>query len=84
LIHQYDAHVKAGNDGSPVIFKPPLEQFKPDALMSTDDAVALHDSTYNKHKHSFLFVRHGGFEETFLADNVELRSGQDRTPFLPR
>jgi hypothetical protein len=69
LIHQYETHVKQGNDGTPVIFKPPMEQFKPDALMSTDDAVALHDSTYKKHKNAFLFVRHGGFEETFLADN---------------
>jgi len=71
LIHQHDSHVKQGNDGIPVIFKPPIESFKPDALMSTDDAVALLDSTYKKHKHAFLFVRHGGFEETFLADNEE-------------
>ncbi len=69
LMHQYDQHIKQGHDGIPVIFKPPLEQFKPDALMSTDDAVALLDSNYNKHKNAFIFVRHGGFEETFLADN---------------
>jgi hypothetical protein len=71
LMHQLDAHIKQGHDGIPVIFKPPLEQFKPDALMSTDDAVALLDSNYKKHKHAFSFVRHGGFEETFLADNEE-------------
>ncbi|KFY82236.1 hypothetical protein V500_10700, partial [Pseudogymnoascus sp. VKM F-4518 (FW-2643)] len=71
LIHQHDHHVKQGNDGIPVTFKPPIESFKPDALMSTDDAVALLDSTYKKHKNAFLFVRHGGFEETFLADNEE-------------
>ncbi|KAH6668808.1 hypothetical protein B0J14DRAFT_150949 [Halenospora varia] len=69
LIHQHETHIKQGHDGIPVIFKPPLEQFKPDALMSTDDAVALLDSTYKKHKNAFIFVRHGGFEETFLADN---------------
>ncbi|KAG4425627.1 hypothetical protein IFR04_001324 [Cadophora malorum] len=69
LIHQLDSHVKQGHDGIPVIFKPPLDSFKPDALMSTDDAVALLDSTYKKHKNAFVFVRHGGFEETFLADN---------------
>ncbi|KAI9650353.1 hypothetical protein NHQ30_000366 [Ciborinia camelliae] len=69
LMHQHESHIKQGHDGSPVIFKPPLEQFKPDALMSTDDAVALVDSTYKKHKHAFVFVRHGGFEETFLAEN---------------
>ena len=69
LIHQHDDHIKKGNDGIPVIFKPPIDSFKPDALMSTDDAVALLDSTYKKHKNAFLFVRHGGFEETFLADD---------------
>lgn len=71
LMHQYEVHIKQGHDGIPVIFKPPLEQFKPEALMSTDDAVALLDSTYKKHKNAFIFVRHGGFEETFLADNEE-------------
>ncbi|KAG0647782.1 transport sec73 [Hyphodiscus hymeniophilus] len=71
LMHQHESHVKQGHDGMPVIFKPPLEQFKPDALMSTDDAVALRDSTYRKHKNAFVFVRHGGFEETFLADNED-------------
>ncbi|OAF57114.1 hypothetical protein VC83_05911 [Pseudogymnoascus destructans] len=71
LIHQHDHHVKQGNDGIPVTFKPPIESFKPDALMSTDDAVALLDSTYKKHKNAFLFVRHGRFEETFLADNED-------------
>ncbi|KAI9780456.1 MAG: hypothetical protein M1839_006730 [Geoglossum umbratile] len=69
LIHQYDAHHKHGHAGAPVTFKPPLENFKPDALMSTDDAVALLDSSYRKHKNAFVFVRHGGFEETFLADS---------------
>jgi hypothetical protein len=69
LMHQLETHIKQGHDSIPVIFKPPLDQFKPDALMSTDDAVALLDSTYKKHKNAFVFVRHGGFEETFLADN---------------
>ncbi|PMD40733.1 hypothetical protein L207DRAFT_488671 [Hyaloscypha variabilis F] len=71
LMHQLEQHIKQGHDGAPVIFKPPLDQFKPDALMSTDDAVALLDSTYKKHKNAFVFVRHGGFEETFLADNEQ-------------
>lgn len=69
LIHQYDIHHKLGSAGTPVTFRPPLEQFKPDVLMSTEDAVALVDNTYKKHKHAFVFVRHGGFEETFLAEN---------------
>lgn len=69
LMHQHDSHHKHGLPGSPVIFKPPLEQFKPDVLTSTEDAVALLDTNYKKHKHALVFVRHGGFEETFLADN---------------
>lgn len=69
LMHQYESHVKQGQDGIPIIFKPPLETFKPDALMSTDGAVALLDSTYRKHKHAFVYVRHGGLEEVLLADD---------------
>jgi hypothetical protein len=71
LMHQYETHIKQGHDGIPVIFKPPLDQFKPDALMSTDGAVALLDSTYKKHKHAFTYVRHGGFEEVLLADDED-------------
>ncbi|KAI4192095.1 MAG: hypothetical protein LQ348_003267 [Seirophora lacunosa] len=69
LMHQCSSHHKHGLAGSPCVLKPPLEQFKPDSLMSTEDAVALLDSSYKKHKHAFVFVRHGGFEETFLAEN---------------
>ncbi|KAM7217849.1 protein transport protein sec73 [Rhypophila decipiens] len=71
LMHQYDEHVKKGHGVDPCIFKPPLEQFKPDALMSTDGAVALMDSSYKKHKHAFVYVRHGGLEEVLLADDEE-------------
>jgi len=71
LMHQYETHIRHGHDGIPIIFQPPLEQFKPDALMSTDGAVALLDSSYRKHKHAFTYVRHGGFEEVLLADNEE-------------
>lgn len=69
LLQQHEAHVKQGNEGAPVVFKPPLEQFKPDVLFSTEGAVALVDSTYRKHKHAFVYVRHGGIEETLLADD---------------
>ena len=69
LISQCNSHHKYGLAGLPCVFKPPLEQFKPDVLMSTEDAVALQDTSYKKHKHSLLFIRHGGFEETFLADS---------------
>ncbi|KAA8634153.1 hypothetical protein SMACR_07025 [Sordaria macrospora] len=71
LMHQFEDHVKKGHDGDPCIFKPPLEEFKPDALMSTDGAVALMDASYKKHKHAFVYVRHGGFEEVLLAEDDE-------------
>lgn len=69
LMHQYDSHVKAGHDGIPLIFKPPLDDFKPDALMSTEGAVALMDTTYKKHKNAFVYVRSGGLDEVLLADD---------------
>ncbi|KAL9111203.1 MAG: hypothetical protein Q9227_004280 [Pyrenula ochraceoflavens] len=73
LISQQESHeksaLKAGSEVSPVLFKPPLTEFKPDALMSMDDAVALLDTSYRKHKHAFTFVKHGGFEEVFLAND---------------
>ncbi|KAI6783192.1 Protein transport protein sec73 [Emericellopsis cladophorae] len=69
LMHQYESHIKAGNDDIPIIFKPPLEHFKPDGLMSTHGAVALHDSQYKKHKNAFVYVRSGGLDEVLLADN---------------
>ncbi|KAH8696047.1 putative guanyl-nucleotide exchange factor [Talaromyces proteolyticus] len=52
-----------------LVFKPPVTEFKPDSIMSTSDAVALIDSAYKKHKHAFLFVRHNGLEEVFLANS---------------
>ena len=69
LMHQYESHQKSGRSGMPVIFKPPLEQFKPDFLLSTDDVVALTDSQYKKHKHAFVFTRQNEFQEIFLAEN---------------
>ncbi|KAK4193073.1 hypothetical protein QBC35DRAFT_163527 [Podospora australis] len=71
LMHQQKDHLRKGHDGDPCIFKPPLDQFKPDALMSTDGAVALMDSSYNKHKHAFVYVRHGGLEEVLLAEDED-------------
>lgn len=69
LISQHDTHHKHGRSGTPVVFKPPLEQFKPDFLLSTEDVVALVDSQYKKHKHAFVFTRQNAFQEIFLADS---------------
>ncbi|MCJ1478143.1 hypothetical protein MMC13_006819 [Lambiella insularis] len=69
LIGQHDNHHKHGQSGTPVVFKPPLEQFKPDFLLSTEDVVALVDSHYRKHKHAFVFTRQNAFQEVFLADS---------------
>lgn len=69
LIFQQENNAKLGNDAPPLIFKPPLAEFSPAALMSMEDAVALHDASYKKHKHAFTFIKHGGFEEVFLAQD---------------
>ncbi|KAG8624515.1 hypothetical protein KVT40_007582 [Elsinoe batatas] len=69
LMQQFNAHQKHMVPPSPVVFKPPLEEFKPDSLIKTDDAVALIDASYHRHKNAFTLVRHGGEEEIFLADN---------------
>ena len=69
LLQQYESHQKTGPAGTPVVFKPPLADLEADENMPTDAAVALLDSSYKKHKNAFLFVRHGGFEETLLAEN---------------
>lgn len=68
LISQYEEQQRQGRHYS-VTFKPPLTDFRPDGVMSTHDAVALLDSSYKKHKHAFLFVRHGGLEEVFLSNS---------------
>ncbi|KAF8466589.1 hypothetical protein BDZ91DRAFT_657865 [Kalaharituber pfeilii] len=69
LMGQLEQHQKAGNTETAVIFTPPLNHFKPDALVSTDDAVALLDNSYKKHKYAFAFIRHGGVQEYFLAES---------------
>ncbi|KAJ5988368.1 hypothetical protein N7481_003578 [Penicillium waksmanii] len=66
LMAQNDAYVKGGRKGT-MVFRPPLAEFKPDAIMSTNDAVALLDTEYKKHKHAFSFVRRNAIEEIFLA-----------------
>ena len=74
LVHQFTSAQKPGQPRNPVIFKPPLQDFKPDALLKTDQAVALVDQGYTRHKHAFVFWRKGGVagglqEEVLLAEN---------------
>jgi hypothetical protein len=69
LESQFMSHQRPGHARTPVTFKPPIQEFKYDVLIKTDDAVALVDSTYTRHKNAFVFVRPGGEEEVFLADN---------------
>ncbi|KAJ5605557.1 hypothetical protein N7510_008338 [Penicillium lagena] len=66
LMAQHEGYVKNGRKGT-LVFKPPLSEFKPDAIMSTNDAVALFDSAYKKHKYAFSFFRHNALEEVFLT-----------------
>ncbi|EMC98743.1 hypothetical protein BAUCODRAFT_31018 [Baudoinia panamericana UAMH 10762] len=69
LLAQFSAQQRYGQPRIPVIFKPPLTDFKPDALIKTDNAVALTDTTYTRHKHAFTFFRAGGQEEVLLAES---------------
>ncbi|KEF63857.1 uncharacterized protein A1O9_01835 [Exophiala aquamarina CBS 119918] len=71
LIGQYDSHIKSTAKANSLVFKPPLPSFDPDALMSMDDSVTLMDSSYKKHKNAFVFIKHGGFEEVFLANSEQ-------------
>lgn len=68
LMSQYENQRKRGSR-LPVVFTPPVTDFKPDTIMSTSDAVGLIDASYKKHKHAFLLVRHNGLEEVFLANS---------------
>ncbi|KIW02528.1 uncharacterized protein PV09_06326 [Verruconis gallopava] len=68
FISQYEDHVKHGDDGQ-LTFKPTIQNWRADFLMPTENGVALHDSTYKKHKNAFVFFRHNNAEEIFLADN---------------
>ncbi|KAH7359636.1 hypothetical protein BKA66DRAFT_472490 [Pyrenochaeta sp. MPI-SDFR-AT-0127] len=67
LMNQHDQHLKRGETG-PVLFQPPLENFKQDYIIPMDGAVALVDNTYKKHKNAFVMFTKSG-EETFLADS---------------
>ncbi|KAF2026913.1 hypothetical protein EK21DRAFT_73126 [Setomelanomma holmii] len=67
LMHQHEQHLKHGETG-PVLFQPPLEEFKQDHIIPMDGAVALVDNTYKKHKNAFVICSKAG-EETFLADS---------------
>ena len=80
LSHQAETyHHRANQRRSPVIFRPPLEEFRFDAKVNTADAIAISDSGYRRHKHGFVLARKGNvvddsphdsyFEEVLLADN---------------
>ncbi|KAH7408634.1 protein transport protein sec73 [Phaeosphaeria sp. MPI-PUGE-AT-0046c] len=67
LMNQHEQHLKRGETG-PVLFQPPLEDFKQDHIIPMDGAVSLVDNTYKKHKNAFVIYSRAG-EETFLADS---------------
>lgn len=69
LVSQFEAHRKGGKTNTPLVFKPPLEQLKPEFLLSTDQVIALRDSEYRKHKYAFFIMRQTAYQEVFLADD---------------
>jgi hypothetical protein len=68
LMHQYEAHVRQGH-GTPVVFKPPISDFKADHIISMDGTVALMDTSYKNHKNAIATFSKGGVEEIFRAEN---------------
>ena len=69
LMHQFESHQRNRKSNTPVIFRPPLEQLKPDFLLSTDQVVALRDAEYRKHKNAFFIMRQTAYQEVFLAED---------------
>lgn len=70
LMHQTETHLKQGNRSVSVVFKPPLEEFRPDYGVPTLNGIALLDTSYKKHKNAFCFARQSDlFDEVLLAEN---------------
>lgn len=72
LMQQFDTHHRLQGHRGSYLFKPPLSEFKPDLGISANNAVALLDSNYKKHKNAFVYYQSSGgdyFEEVLLADN---------------
>lgn len=70
LMHQSETHQKQGNKAVSVVFKPPLEEFRPDFVVPTLGGVAVLDSSYRKHKNAFFFARQSvPFDEVLLAES---------------
>ncbi|KAF2203492.1 hypothetical protein GQ43DRAFT_259877 [Delitschia confertaspora ATCC 74209] len=67
LMQQHEQNLKHGHSG-PIVFNPPVHEFKPDHLIPMDGAVALVDNSYKKHKNAFVLFSKIG-EEVVLADN---------------
>ena len=82
LFHQAEIHHRRGNSGVTCIFRPPIMSFNSEGKVSTEEAVALLDTNYKRHKHAFVLARRGSsfgsdveqhFEETIIAqDEVDM------------
>jgi len=72
LMQQFETQQRHQGHRGSYLFKPPLSEFKPDLGISANNAVALLDSNYKKHKNAFVYYQSSGgdyFEEVLLADN---------------
>ena len=68
LLEKWEAHQK--HPERRLVMTPYIEDFKPDLSVRTVNAVALFDSSYDRHKNAFVLSRRDdSFEEIFLADN---------------
>ena len=68
LLEKWETHQK--HPERRLVMTPYIEDFKPDLSVRTVNAVALFDSSYDRHKNAFVLSRRDdSFEEILLADN---------------
>jgi hypothetical protein len=68
LLEKWEAHQK--HPERRLVMNPQIEEFKPDISVRTVNAVALFDSSYDRHKNAFVLTRpQESYEEVLLADS---------------
>ncbi|KAK9463838.1 uncharacterized protein V1516DRAFT_71389 [Lipomyces oligophaga] len=53
----------------PLVFYPPIQGFHADEVLSTNDMIALFDSSYTARKNAFVIFSKAGIQDWFLAEN---------------
>ncbi|OLL23583.1 Arf guanine nucleotide exchange factor sec74 [Neolecta irregularis DAH-3] len=75
LVEQEKRHKRistaSGEHEEPLHFEPPIQSLQSDALLSTQEAVAVYDKTYRKKSNAFIFFGQGNTRDVFLAQNID-------------